>query len=98
MFLGFAAMACAETVSNVQTAGTEVGGEDDPVAPKVITAAPSTFEVALGEEVPQRLELHLGRGSPDVALPEEFALSFESLTLEVPAGPSRPPAGSASPR
>lgn len=187
VFLGFVAMACADTVSNVQTAGTEVGGEDHPVAPKVITAAPSTFEVALEKEVPQRLELHLGRGSLDIArlvvrglrpraaqslkgirifiekpdahadtavddphyagsfvlgledsqtmllnvaptltrlwqsgnlagrkalritfvpepwdyadaLPEEFALTFESLTLEVPAGPGRPPAGSASPR
>jgi hypothetical protein len=67
VFLGFAATACADTASSVQTTGAEAGGEDDPVAAKVITAAPSTFEVALEEEVPQRLELHLGRGSLDIA-------------------------------
>jgi hypothetical protein len=69
VFLGFAAVACAcaDAGSNVQTAGAEAGGEDDPVATRVITAAPNTFEVALEEEARQRLELHLGRGSLDVA-------------------------------
>lgn len=63
VFLVFAATACADTVSNVQTAGTEAGGEEGPVARKVITAAPRTFEVALEEEAQQRL----GRGSLDIA-------------------------------
>ena len=64
MFLGFAAVACSDTVSNVQTADAEAGGgEDDPVAAKVITAAPGTFEVSLEEEASQRLERRLGSGS-----------------------------------
>ena len=67
VLLGLAAMACADSGGNVRTAGAEAGGEDDPVATKAITAAPSTFEVALEEEARQRLERHLGRGSLDVA-------------------------------
>lgn len=67
VFLGFAAMACADSGSNVRTAGAEAGVEDDPMTAKAITAAPSTFEVALEQEARQRLELHLGRGSLDVA-------------------------------
>lgn len=67
VLLGFAAMACADSGSNVRTAGAEAGGEGDPVATRAITGAPSTFEVALEEEARQRLEFHLGRGSLDVA-------------------------------
>lgn len=67
VLLGFAAAACADSGSNVRTAGAETSGEGDPVAMKTVTAAPSTFEVALEEEARQRLELHLGRGSLDVA-------------------------------
>lgn len=67
VLLGFAAMACADSGSNVRTAGAETGSEGDPMAKKVITAAPRTFEVALEEEASQRLELRLGRGSLDVA-------------------------------
>jgi hypothetical protein len=67
VFLGLAAMACGDAASNVQTAGREAAGEGDPVATKVITTAPGTFEVELGQEVRQRLELRLGRGSLDVA-------------------------------
>ena len=63
VFLGFAAMACADSGSNVRTAGAEAGGEDDPMTTQAIIAAPSTFEVALEEEARQRL----GRGSLDVA-------------------------------
>jgi hypothetical protein len=70
VFAGFVAIACASASVNAQAAGAEPGGargEGDPVRTNVIAAAPSTFKVALEDEVRQRLELYLTRGSLGVA-------------------------------
>ena len=66
VFLGFVATACANASSKDLATNTEAGGEGDPVNAGTILAAPTTFEVALEDEVRQRLELRLARGSLDV--------------------------------
>lgn len=69
VFLGIAALACANAGSNVQAAQARAGGEGGPMAPapRVLTAAPSTFEVELTDEARQRLETQLAGGSLTVA-------------------------------
>jgi hypothetical protein len=70
VFSGFVALACAAASSTGDAAGARAGGErgeGGPVAASVITAAPATFEVALGGDVVRRLELHLAHGSLEVA-------------------------------
>lgn len=62
----FVAIACADASSNVQATGAEAGDRDDPVPAGVILAAPTTFEVAIGNEARQRIELEFARGSLDV--------------------------------
>jgi hypothetical protein len=70
VFSGVVALACVAASSTVHAAGARVGGErgeGGPAAASVITAAPATFEVALGDDVVRRLEPQLAHGSLEVA-------------------------------
>lgn len=61
VFLSFFAVACADASSNVET--NDGGGKGDPAHAAVILAAPTTVDVAVGNEVRQRMQLGLAHGS-----------------------------------
>jgi hypothetical protein len=61
------ALACAAAQVHGAGGGSGEGDGNPPMAASVITAAPATFEVALGDEVRRGLELHLAHGSLQVA-------------------------------
>ncbi len=67
VFSGVVVLACAAASSTVHAAGARERGEGGPAAASVMTAAPATFEVTLGDDVVRRLELHLAHGSLEVA-------------------------------